>query len=102
MTVYYRGSNCLIFCADVQPAIDKISKDLREVSTQLTRMQPGDKQCRDEIDELRRRLRGEICFTGFTKTEIIAKKRVLYSKIALCWEVIYFHIIKLIMCYSFL
>jgi len=48
-----------MFCDDVQPAIEKISKDLRDVSSQLTRMQPVDKSCRDEIEEQKRRQRGE-------------------------------------------
>ena len=43
----------------VQPAIEKVSKELREVSSQLTRMQPTDKSCRDEIDEQKRRQRGD-------------------------------------------
>jgi len=45
---------------DVQPAIDKVSKELREVSAQMTRLQPGERTLRDRIDEQRRQLRGDI------------------------------------------
>jgi len=48
-----------MFCTDVQPAIDKASKELRDVSSQLSRMEQGEKSHRDEIDERRRHLRGE-------------------------------------------
>jgi len=44
---------------DVQPAIEKVGRELREVSSELMRMQPGDKQCRDEIEDLKRHQRGE-------------------------------------------
>jgi len=43
----------------VQPAIDRVSRELREVSGQLTRTQPTEKSCRDEIDEHKRQQRGE-------------------------------------------
>jgi len=48
-----------MFCADVQPAIDKASKELRDVSSQLSRLEQGEKSHRDEIDEQKRHLRGE-------------------------------------------
>jgi len=54
----------LMLCADMQPAIDKVSKELHEVSSKLTKMQPSDKACRDEIEEQKRRQRGESCFTN--------------------------------------
>ena len=45
----------------VQPAIDRVNKELREVSAQLTRVQPGERMLRDEIDDQKRRLRGSTC-----------------------------------------
>lgn len=49
--------NSLDETVDYQPAIDKVSKELHEVSSKLTQMQPSDKACRDEIEEQKRRQR---------------------------------------------
>jgi len=48
-----------MLCVDVQPAIDRVNRELYEVSAQLTRVQPGERMLRDEIDEQKRRLRGD-------------------------------------------
>jgi len=68
-----------LFHADVKPAIDKVNQQLREVGGQLTRLQPGEKSCRDEIEELKRRQRGEI---DFTDSEPVVKCIWYYSLFA--------------------
>jgi len=42
----------------MQPAIEKVNRELRDASAQLTGLQPVERTTRDEIDELKRCLRG--------------------------------------------